>query len=70
VYVCARGEAELTTSLQDWKSAGLDIDGCTADVSIEEHRTELIRKVRLSIACMWIAFVQCLEDHTIAALLL
>jgi hypothetical protein len=44
--VCARGEAELTTSLQDWKAAGLDIDGCKADVSIEEHRTELMRKVR------------------------
>jgi hypothetical protein len=44
--VCARGEAELTTSLQDWKSAGLAIDGCTADVSIEEHRTKLMRKVR------------------------
>lgn len=46
VVTCSRKSDELTTSLQEWQKQGLDVQGCTADVSTESGRSDLLAKVQ------------------------
>lgn len=45
VFTCARTEKDLTDALQLWKSSGLDVQGCIADVSDDDERQKLVSKV-------------------------
>ncbi|GMH35059.1 hypothetical protein BSKO_02927 [Bryopsis sp. KO-2023] len=46
VFTCARTEKDLTEVLERWRSSGLDVQGCIADVSDEESRQNLMEKVK------------------------
>ncbi|DBB16446.1 hypothetical protein WJX82_002424 [Trebouxia sp. C0006] len=46
VVTCSRKSDELTTCLQEWQKQGLDVQGCTADVSTESGRSDLLAKVQ------------------------
>jgi len=45
VYTCSRNEEELQAAVEAWKAAGLDVQGSVADMSIPEHRQQLVQAV-------------------------
>ena len=42
VYTCCRSQDGLDTALAAWQDAGLQVQGCVADVSTEEGRGALV----------------------------
>lgn len=45
IVTCSRKSEELNKALQDWQAQGLNVQGCTADVSTEQGRADLLTKV-------------------------
>ncbi|KAL3695897.1 hypothetical protein R1sor_009973 [Riccia sorocarpa] len=45
VYACARSESDLQKCLNEWKESGLPVHGSTSDVTKEDSRVELMKKV-------------------------
>lgn len=45
IITCARNEKTLSDSVKEWKDLGYDVEGCVADVSLEEGRNALFTKV-------------------------
>lgn len=46
VVTCSRKSEELDKALQEWQGQGLNVQGCTADVSTESGRSNLMAKVK------------------------
>jgi len=46
VFTCARNEKALTECLKEWKEKGYYVEGCVADMGIENDRQTLIENVK------------------------
>lgn len=46
VYTCCRTQDKLDAVLADWQAQGLDVHGCTADVSNSDARQRLVDAAR------------------------
>jgi len=46
ILTCARNESELNACVEEWRSKGMDVRGCVADISTTEGRAILMEDVK------------------------